>query len=103
VKFSILAANCKTISVLKNVTPCALWVLTDPLNYTALHFKETSVFTLFLPFELHSEIRLSDDEKYWLIATLILTAILAGISEHSTVCSLQMLQIFMGATATSKT
>jgi hypothetical protein len=58
------------------VTPCALWVLTDPPNYTALHFKETPVFTLFVPFELHSEIRLSvDEQKYWLIETLILTAL----------------------------
>ena len=67
--FSILAASSKMISVLKNVALCALWVLTDPPSCIALHFKKTPVFTLFVPFELQSKIRLSDDEKCWLIAT----------------------------------
>ena len=61
VRFSTLAANSKTYSVLRNVTPCALWVLTDPPIYIALYFKKTPVFILFVPFELLSEIRLSDD------------------------------------------
>jgi hypothetical protein len=100
VRFSILAANFKTISVLKNMAHCALWVLSDPPSCTTLYFKEITVFTLFVPFELQSEVRLSDDEKYWLIATLILTAVLAEISEHITVFTLEMLQIFLGTTKT---
>jgi len=54
---------------------------------------------VFVPFELH----FSDDEIHWLIATLILTAVLAEISEHITVCRLQMLQIFLGITTTKNT
>ena len=74
-RFSTLAANSKTNIVLRNVTPCALWVLTDPPNCLALYFTNTRVFTLFVPFELLSETRLSDDEKYSLIETLILSAV----------------------------
>ena len=51
-----------------------------------------------VPLELQYEIRSSDDEKYRLIATLILTTVLTEISEHCTVCRLQMLQIFLGIT-----
>jgi len=83
------------------VTPCALWALSDPPRRTALHFKETPVFTLFVPFELQSEIRFSNDVKYWLLVKLILAAVLAEISEHITVCRLQNLQIFMGTTTTT--
>ena len=70
-------------------------VLTHPPSCVELYFKRIPVLLLFVPFELQFEIRLNDEVKRLLIATLMLTAIVAEISECNTVCRLQVLQVFM--------
>jgi hypothetical protein len=78
-------------------------VLTHPPSYIELYFKRIPVLLPFVSFELQFEIRLNDEVKRSLIATLMLTAIVAEISECNTVCRLQVLQVFMEIITTTRT